>query len=194
MVGVREQQRDETRRALLDSAAAGFATRGFAGTSLASVVVAAGVTKGAFYHHFASKESLFDEVVRDLQSQVAGEVSAGAGPEAATWDALLAGCRAFMSAVTDDRRRQVLLVDGPAVLGLPRWRQLDDEGPGRLLREGLAELMTTGELPQAPLEPLARLLSGAMNEAALWICDGDVDDRLIQADAALRALLEGLRR
>lgn len=194
MTGVRRRQREQTRQALVDAASTAFAERGFAATSLASVVAAAQVTKGAMYHHFTSKEALFEEVVRSLQAQVAADVSAGADEAAGDgWAALTAGCRAFMTAATRLDRRRVLLVDGPAVLGLSRWRELDDEGPGRLLRQGLAELASAGLVPDRPVEPLARLLSGAMNEAALWACDGDLDTRLRQADAALCDLLESLQ-
>lgn len=195
MMGAREQRRERTRQLLVDTAAAAFAERGFAAASLESVAAAAGVTKGALYHHFGSKEGLFDAVVRDLQEQVAHEVAARANEQAAApWDGLAAGCRAFLVSVTDDRRRRTLLVDGPVVLGLPRWRQLDDEGPGRLLRDGLADLMSAGLLAEQPVEPLARLLSGAMNEAALWAGGTDRDVRLAQVDAALDRLLAGLRR
>lgn len=195
MAGVRQQQRERTKRALVAAASTAFAERGFGATSLRSVVVEADVTKGAFYHHFESKEALFEAVVRNQQTEVAMAVSVAAGATTdGGWDSLLEGCRAYMSAATAPGRRQILLVDGPAVLGLSRWRQLDDEGPGRLLQQGLAELQAAGLLSDEPVEPLARLLSGAMNEAALWACDGDPGDRLQRADAALRHLIDGLRR
>src|SRR3954447_13395197 len=49
---------EETRKALLESALALFEANGFAGTSVQQITEGAGVTKGAFYHHFESKEDL----------------------------------------------------------------------------------------------------------------------------------------
>jgi TetR/AcrR family transcriptional repressor of nem operon len=41
-----------------------FRLRGYAGTSIDDIMLAAGLTRGAFYAHFESKEELFAEVVR----------------------------------------------------------------------------------------------------------------------------------
>jgi len=51
------------RAALLGAASALFRERGFAGVSIAEIAAAAGLTHGAFYNHFASKEALCAEVV-----------------------------------------------------------------------------------------------------------------------------------
>jgi TetR/AcrR family transcriptional regulator, cholesterol catabolism regulator len=49
---------EETRQALIDSALKLFGAQGYAATSVQEITDAAGVTKGAFYHHFESKEDL----------------------------------------------------------------------------------------------------------------------------------------
>jgi len=49
---------EETRKALIDSALKLFGERGYAATSVQEITEAAGVTKGAFYHHFESKQDL----------------------------------------------------------------------------------------------------------------------------------------
>lgn len=54
------------RARVLDAAVDLFARQGFDGTSVAEVVTKAGVAKGGFYHHFASKEALLYEVYGDL--------------------------------------------------------------------------------------------------------------------------------
>src|SRR5439155_24060162 len=58
-----------TRRSILDAAALAFAGHGYAGTSLNDVIRATGLTKGAFYFHFASKEALALEVFRSKQEE-----------------------------------------------------------------------------------------------------------------------------
>ncbi|WP_020671021.1 TetR/AcrR family transcriptional regulator [Amycolatopsis nigrescens] len=56
--GRRRPTRAQTRRRLLDAAAAVFAERGIGGTSINDISAAAGLTKGAFYSSFAGKDEL----------------------------------------------------------------------------------------------------------------------------------------
>lgn len=56
----------DLRSRVLDAAVELFAQQGYEGTSVAQVVTAAGVAKGGFYHHFASKQDLLYEVYGDL--------------------------------------------------------------------------------------------------------------------------------
>jgi AcrR family transcriptional regulator len=57
--------KDETRRHILDVASAQFRESGIAGVGLAGIMSEAGLTNGAFYSHFASKEDLVREVLTD---------------------------------------------------------------------------------------------------------------------------------
>jgi AcrR family transcriptional regulator len=58
--------RVDARQRVLDAAVELFARQGYDGTSVAQVIAQAGVAKGGFYHHFASKEALLYEVYGDL--------------------------------------------------------------------------------------------------------------------------------
>jgi TetR/AcrR family transcriptional regulator, cholesterol catabolism regulator len=74
---------DATRRAILDSALALFEANGFHATSVQAVAEDADVTKGAFYHHFESKEELVHIIHGELLDHMLGEVRAivdGGGP------------------------------------------------------------------------------------------------------------------
>ncbi len=53
---------EQTRETLLDAAVQLFGAQGFHATSVREIVAAAGLTKGAFYHHFASKEVVLAEI------------------------------------------------------------------------------------------------------------------------------------
>lgn len=86
--------------------------------------------------------------------------------------------------------RQVLLVDAPTVLGWDEWRAMDEESSARHLAEAPTALAAAGIIADRPVGPLARLLSGAMNEAALWIARGGDPQA---AEQALDRLLAGLR-
>ncbi|UED85872.1 TetR/AcrR family transcriptional regulator [Streptomyces profundus] len=191
--GVRARRRAETRTALLREARALFAARGYGAVGLSEVVRAAGVTKGALYHHFDGKAALFRAVLEQVQQEVAERVAQRAEERSGAWGQLTAGCAAFLDASADPEVQRVMLVDGPAVLGWNEWRALDEATSARHLSEALAEAIEAGEIPRQPVAPLASLLSGAMNETALWLASSERSEDLADARAALARLLEGLR-
>ncbi|MFF4324689.1 ScbR family autoregulator-binding transcription factor [Streptomyces sp. NPDC001568] len=79
MARVRQERAEITRQAILDGAAIAFDQGGFGGTSLSDVVKYAGVTKGALYFHFQSKEALA-RTLMDEQFQVSSGVPAIVDP------------------------------------------------------------------------------------------------------------------
>jgi AcrR family transcriptional regulator len=188
-------QTEATTRKLIDIAREQFATQGYANTATEEIVRLAGVTRGALYHHFGSKEGLFRAVVESVQADIGARVDAAAGASGDAWGELIDGCRAFLMAALDPHARQIVLIDAPAVLGWEAWRAMDEANSMALLRASLAELVAAGILAPLPLDALTRLLSGAMNEAALWIANApDPDAALDAAMSALEALLSGIRR
>ena len=191
----RVESKEATRRALIAAARTQFAADGFAGTGLSQVVDAARVTKGALYHHFASKTHLFEAVLAQVQAEVGDRVAHSAEQHANSWSQLVAGCRAFLEASTDEESRRIMLIDGPAVLGWDRWRALDEATSGSHLEDVVEALVDDGTF--VPLSPSAatRLLSGAMNEAALWLAASPNRDHSIEdAMSVLGLMLAGLRR
>lgn len=163
----------ETARAVLAAATCQFAERGFADVSLDDVAEAAGVTRGAVYHHFRNKAALFTAVAAACHDRVADAVVAAA--ESAGTDParqLSAGSHAFVDAITSGPAVRILLIDGPAVVGWDEWRRLDEAGSAAHLREALGAVGVDGEL----VDVLTMLLSGAMNEAALWLARHPDDD------------------
>lgn len=162
---------EATRARILAIAAALFTEKGYTGVALDEVAVAAQVTRGAVYHHFTSKLGLFEAVHARVQRAVAEEIDRRTTGIADPGQALEVGCRAFLSASVSAEFRRVLLLDGPAVLGWATWRSLDAANSGSLLEEVLTELQAAGRLTVSSTRAAAVLLSGAMNEAALWIAD-----------------------
>lgn len=167
-----------------------FAVDGYHHVVPAEVAEAVGVTKGAAYHHFDSKAGLFRAAVCEVRREPGERVAAEAERHEDLWEQLRAGCRAFLAAGTDPAVRQILLVDAPTVLGWDEWRALDEESSARHLAEALTALTAAGIIAEQPVEPLARPLSGAMNEAALWIAQGGDAH---SGEQALDRLLAGLR-
>lgn len=186
-------QREETTRRLIDVAHEHFANEGYARASTEEIVRRASVTRGALYHHFGSKEGLFLAVLDVVLRDIAAQVEAAAATESDPWPRLRAGCHAFLRAAIDPRVQRIALIDAPAVLGWETWRELDAAHSQRLLTSAMEELSESGQL--APVSPAAatHLLSGAMNEAALWIARSPTKDQaLAQALDALDLLLDGL--
>ena len=128
-----------------------------------------------------------------LTRAVADRVSAAAEQCSDPWDKLVAGCEAFLASNADPEIRQIMLIDTPAVLGWDEWWSMDEASSGKLLVEVLGELIDQGTVAPQPVEPIARLLSGAMNEAAVWLAETDSPNALADTLAALRRLLESLR-
>jgi AcrR family transcriptional regulator len=60
----RQEQSEKTRSAIIDAAAAAFDEHGYQGAGLSLILEQAGVTRGALYFHFSSKEELAQELVR----------------------------------------------------------------------------------------------------------------------------------
>ena len=154
----------ETARRILEIATGQFTEHGFAAASVDDIAQAAGVTRGAVYHHYGSKAGLFAAVASAQQQAVSDAIVAathGSVPE----NALRDGSHAFLDAITQGAAARVLLVDGPTVFSWEEWRRTDAEGPEAQLRLGLAE---SGVAP-ALLDATTAALSGAMNELALWM-------------------------
>jgi AcrR family transcriptional regulator len=172
-----------TAQDILVSATDLLAARGFAAVSLDDVAGAAGVTRGAVYHHYGSKAGLFQAVAARLQAEVADAVVVAAeGAGADPLEQLRAGCHAFLDAITAGPAVRVLLIDAPAVFGWEQWRRLDAENSVVHLRAALADVGVPADL----LDATTAQLSGAMNEAALWTAQqpGGAEAR----DAAHRVL------
>jgi AcrR family transcriptional regulator len=146
-----------------------FTEQGYAGTNREEIAAAAGVTRGALYHHFASKEALFRAVVEELEEELTNHVAAvgmeGSGPA----EQLRLGCLAFLDACLDPSVRRIVLLEAPAVLGWEQWREIDARFGLALLTHSVEVVMEAGLIPPGPAGPLAHMLLGALNEAALLV-------------------------
>lgn len=166
-----QERSEETRTKLLRAARRLFVEKTYAETSTPEIVRAAGVTRGALYHHFADKQSLFEAVVEHEAERVASEIERSA-ISASALAALVEGGAAFLEAMSAPGRTRLLLLDGPAVLGRRRMDEIEARHGNRTLREGLSAAIQAGTLPNLPLSPLTALLAAAFDRAALAIAAG----------------------
>ncbi|MCM3606073.1 TetR/AcrR family transcriptional regulator [Cupriavidus pauculus] len=161
-----------TRAALLGAARRLLIEKGYAATSTPEIAAAAGITRGALYHHFADKQDLYRTLLEDEARAVADEIERAAPHDVPIRDALIAGSLAYLKAMRVPGRTQLLLIDGPAVLGAAEIFALDARHAGRTLREGLRAAVGHGLADDAPADALAALLSAAFDRAALEIAAG----------------------
>lgn len=182
------ERSERTTAVLLRSARELFVAKGYAETSTPEIVAAAGITRGALYHHFADKRALFRAVIVQEAKAVATaiEKAAAAGVNAAKRDTrakssrteialaqLIAGGGAYLEAMGADGRTRLMLIEGPSVLGLAEMDEIDRANAGRTLEAGLAEALGSST---PHLKALSELLSAAFDRAALAIDAGAAPD------------------
>jgi AcrR family transcriptional regulator len=162
-----------TRRQLVSSARALFGTRGYAGVGTEEIVRAAGVTRGALYHQFRDKADLFAAVAEQVEAEVSERIAAGARTAADPAEALRAGARLFLDACAEPEVERIILLDAPAVLGWEAWRALAGRYGLGLVRLGLQSAIDAGAIVPQPVAPLAHILIGALDEAALYVAGAE---------------------
>ena len=157
-----------TRGALLVAARELFAERGFAETGRDEIAARAGVTRGALYHHFASKTEVMAAVVEELETELVARVVAAGLEGRGVREQLHVGCRAYMDACADPAIARIL-ADAPAVLGPTAIRALDATSCVPLLKEVFSRAAAEGIAVPGDPAVLASLLLGLLNEGAALI-------------------------
>jgi len=183
------QRRATTIAAITRAAGELFAAHGFAATSIDDIARRAGVAKGAVYHHFESKEQIFARVFEQMTAALAAEVAATAAAGKSILDSFELGTLKYLTSISGDKCRQVLLIDGPAVLGWGKWREIDARHFGGTM-QGPAKTTLRGRASLREIAAIRHLLAGAVAEAAL-VC-ATSDHRLRDArdlTSALRKML-----
>jgi AcrR family transcriptional regulator len=184
------ERTNATRVALMEAARKLFVHCGYAATGTPDIVAAAGLTRGALYHHFADKTALFHAVAEQLAQEVADDVALGAAGQNHPVDALLAGADAYFASMGKSGRARLLLVEAPSVLSAAQMTTLSERAGALALKEGLVDLLGTGREP-VPLHELTILLSAAFDRAALAVAQGEAAGPYREA---FRQIFTGLYR
>jgi AcrR family transcriptional regulator len=162
-----------TRDALVAAARRLFAAQGFAEVSTDAIVAAAGVTRGALYHQFADKTALFDAVMdvveADIAGRLAGEVAAAGISDPI--EALRYAVRMWLEICVEPEIHRIALIDGPSVLGWAHWREVCQRHVFGLVQALLENGIELGRIRKQPVPPLAHVLMGASDEAALYVAE-----------------------
>lgn len=183
-----------TRRELIDSGRVAFSELGYAAAGTEDIVGSIGLTRGALYHHFGSKEGLFLAVLDEVHVELASEVGrSAASASGGIAESLRAGFQAWLDIVIRDDVRRILLVDGPAVIGWEQWHQIDLEHGFGVTRRTLQQAMKAGEIKKAPLDELTHVLLGGVTQAGLELGRSENRTRLRKKyQTVIDLLIDGL--
>lgn len=173
-----------TRAQLVGAARDLFGRLGYEATSIEAILQASGVARGALYHHFPSKEALFDAVLDRVVADIAAEIAGAARTAADPVKALRLGCARWLTLAQDPAVQRIVLLDAPVVVGWQRWRELDEQHTLGGVRASLKRLARQGRVPKAEVDVLANMLLAAVNEVAMMTA---------RADDPPAALKRGLR-
>jgi AcrR family transcriptional regulator len=152
------------------------------------------VTRGALYHQFAGKEELFvavfEQVETDLMERMDRLVATTVDDPA---EVLRVGVDAWLTACSEPEVHQIALVEAPAALGWERWREIGRRYGVGLVEATLQSLVEAGVVVEQPVRPLAHVLVGALEEAALYVAAADdAEAATAEVRAALMLLVDGL--
>lgn len=189
------ERREATRGAIIRAATELFGRDGFAATSVDQLAERAGVAKGAVYHHFETKEALFETVFDAASRDVAARVGLAARKADDPLASISLGTRAYFKFCSEGATGRIILGDGPAVLGWQKWREVDARHFGAVFPDVLRAAIKQGLIDDQPVEPMANLLLGAVTEAAVACANSKTPAETGRRHAeALDRLLQGLRR
>lgn len=185
----------ETRTKLIAAARKAFGEQGYADASMDELTAAAGLTRGALYHHFGGKPGLLEAVIEQIDAEMAQRLAGIAATALSRWDALVRENIGYIELALEPEVQRIMLRDGPAVLGDPaNW-------PGALaciasIRRHIEQLQDEGVVrDEIDAEAAARMISGASTDAAMWIANSaDPAATSRRAIPAFKAMLEGLLR
>ncbi|HSS22852.1 MAG TPA: TetR/AcrR family transcriptional regulator [Mycobacterium sp.] len=170
-----EERSAATRDALISAARKLWGLRSYAEVGTPEIAAVAGVTRGAMYHQFADKAALFREVVevveQDVMARMATMVASSGGTSPA--DAIRAAVDAWLEVSGDPEVRQLILLDAPSVLGWAAFRDVAQRYSLGMTEQLLTEAIRAGQLARQPTRPLAHVLIGALDEAAMAIATAE---------------------
>jgi AcrR family transcriptional regulator len=196
--GARRTQADRsaaTREALVTAARRLFAAQGFADVSTDAIAMEAGVTRGALYHQFADKIALFDAVVDAVEGDIAGRLAQEVAAIGVTEpvEGIRQAMRVWLEICVEPESHRIALLDGPSVLGWARWRELCQKHVLGLAEALLSQGMEAGRIRRQPARPLAHILMGASDEAALYVAESaDRPQARAQMIKVIDQLIEGI--
>ncbi|GGS41508.1 TetR/AcrR family transcriptional regulator [Actinokineospora fastidiosa] len=192
----REQYSEATRAAILDAATRRFATSGFAATGLEDVAADIQATRGAVYHHFASKKALFEAVLEEQEVIGFRWIERARAAASDPWQGAMAAMEAFLDQCLDPVYSRIVWQEGPIALGWQAWQESEKKYAYAHIAEILAELVGAGLLSPLPEETATHVCFTMLGSAGMALAQADpADQPRLRAEYGdvFRRMLAGLR-
>ena len=186
------ERRTATTEALIAAAREAFVNDGFTATSVDEVATRVGMSKGAVYHHYASKTDLFRAVLESVEAELQQRVMRRAARVTDPIEQIIAGNDAFLDAATDPAIGRITLIEAPAVLGWTLFREIDEQYFMGLLMASLAAATGARRTDEAA-RLQARVAFAGLCELAVAVATSDHPSRTLKlAKAESRRLVRGM--
>jgi AcrR family transcriptional regulator len=193
IVDLRTERGKTTRERLITVGSELFGSLGYEATSVGAILESAGLARGAFYHHFATKAELFEAVLDRSIAEVADAASDAARAFDDPVQRMRAACSTWLERALDPAVQRIVLLDAAAVVGWERCRELDEQHTLGRLKSTLRRIARAGALPMEEIDTLAHMILGAVSEAAMMIARAhDPEAAHKDGQAALDTLLKRL--
>lgn len=163
------ERTEATRNTLVNTARRLFAEKGYADTSTEEILGAAGVSRGAMYHHFTDKRALFRAAFEAVENDLTARVIEAASTEAAPFGQLQNGFAAFLDQCSNPEVQRIVMLDGPTVLGWDTWHEIDEQYAFGTLKAVLTAASDQQLIGIETVEPLSHLLLGAVMQAGMVV-------------------------
>lgn len=189
-----EERSAATREALITGARKLWGLRGYAEVGTPEIATEAGVTRGDVPPP-ADKAALFRDVVEVVEQDVMARMATlvAASGAATPADAIRAAVDAWLEVSGDPEVRQLILLDAPVVLGWAGFRDVAQRYSLGMTEQLITEAIRAGQLARQPVRPLAQVLIGALDEAAMFIATADDPKRARrETRQVLRRLIDGM--
>lgn len=177
-----------TREDIIRAARKLFSEKGFAQSTTSEIARSAGVTEGAFFHHFKGKQDLFAEVVRQLQKEFDKAVFEAASNVPAGVKRFLTGARASLQLSQKPEYLRIVLIDAPGILGHMQWKEIDTGIALEAIEPALCLFAGNNSMPKSRLRATALTMLGLLNEACFALARKDpcvAEDDVIDAIEAI---------
>jgi AcrR family transcriptional regulator len=184
---VKAERGQATRQQIVAEATRLFAEAGYEAASIEAVLRACGISRGALYHHFSSKEALFTAVLEAEEARIAETLMASAMDRTDPLDMLRAGCSAWLGmAARDAAVRRIVLTDAPSVVGWDVWREIDTRHGLGMLKAAFRVAAERGHVPASRVDAYAHALLAVLTEMALLVARAE--DQSAAGDAGRAAV------
>jgi AcrR family transcriptional regulator len=184
-----------TQQTLVAAARRLWGARGYAEVSTPEIAEAAGVTRGAMYHQFPDKTALFVSVLEAVETDVMARLAAAvvaAQPQTPA-DTLHVAADAWLDIAGEPEVRRLILLDAPTILGWAGFREISLRYGLGMTEQLLTAAIDAGQLKDQPVRPLATVMIGALDEAAMSIANAAEETaEREQVRAVVHDLIDGL--